>query len=31
MHGDNCPGFAEDLKLEGFDACAPSLGETIKI
>ena len=31
MHGDNCPGFAEDLKLEGFDAYAPAMGETVEI
>ena len=31
MHGDNCQGFAEDLKLEGFDAYAPEMGETVKI
>ena len=31
MHGDDCQGFAEDLKLEGFDAHAPEMGETIKI
>ena len=31
MHGDNCTGFAEELKLEGFDAYAPSMGETLEI
>jgi len=31
MHGDTCPEFAEELKVEGFDAYAPSLGETVKI
>ena len=31
MHGDNCTGFAEDLKLEGFEAYAPSMGEAIEI
>ncbi len=31
MHGDACPQFAEELKLEGFEAYAPSLGETIDV
>ncbi len=31
VHGDKCPEFAEELKLEGFDAYAPKLGETVKI
>jgi len=31
MHGDHCPEFAEELKLEGFEAYAPSLGETIEV
>jgi len=31
MHGDHCPEFAEELKLEGFEAYAPALGETIEV
>lgn len=31
MHGDHCELFAEELKLEGYDASAPKLGETIKV
>jgi len=31
VHGDRCVEFAEELKLEGFDAHAPSLGETVKV
>jgi putative mRNA 3-end processing factor len=31
VHGDSCVEFAEELKLEGFDAYAPSFGEKIKI
>lgn len=31
MHGDRCPQFAEELKVEGFDAYAPALGEKVKI
>lgn len=27
VHGDRCPEFAEELKLEGFDAHAPANGE----
>lgn len=31
MHGDSCEKFADDLALEGFDAYAPKLGETVQI
>ena len=31
IHGDKCPQFAEDLKLEGYDAYAPAMGETVEI
>lgn len=31
MHGDRCADFAEELKVEGFDAYAPALGETVKV
>jgi putative mRNA 3-end processing factor len=31
VHGDDCPGFAEELKENGFDAVAPALGDTISI
>lgn len=31
VHGDKCPTFAEELKVEGHDAFAPKLGETVKI
>jgi putative mRNA 3-end processing factor len=31
VHGDKTTQFAEDLKIEGFDARAPALGETVKI
>ncbi|MEM2137600.1 MAG: MBL fold metallo-hydrolase [Candidatus Anstonellaceae archaeon] len=31
VHGDKCQQFAEELKVEGFDAYAPALGETVKI
>ncbi|MCX6772533.1 MAG: MBL fold metallo-hydrolase [Candidatus Micrarchaeota archaeon] len=31
VHGDHCAEFAEELKLEGFEAMAPALGETIEI
>jgi len=27
-HGDDCGGFAADLRADGFDATAPALGET---
>jgi len=28
-HGDDCGGFAADLRADGFDATAPALGETV--
>jgi putative mRNA 3-end processing factor len=28
-HGDDCAGFAAELRAEGFDAAAPELGETV--
>ncbi len=31
IHGDKCTQFAEDLKVEGFDAYAPAMGETVSI
>jgi len=31
IHGDECPQFAEDLKVEGFDAYAPAMGEKVTI
>ena len=33
IHGDsaNCTQFAEELKLEGFDAYAPKLGEKVQL
>ena len=31
IHSDRCVEFAEELKLEGFDAYAPVLGETVKL
>lgn len=31
VHGDRCPQFAEELKVEGYDAYAPTLGEKLKI
>lgn len=31
IHGDKCPQFAEELKVEGFDAYAPAMGETVRI
>jgi len=31
IHGDACQKFADDLALEGFDATAPKLGETVEI
>lgn len=31
IHGDRCVDFAEELKVEGFDAYAPKLGETVEI
>jgi len=29
-HGDRCETFAEELRLDGFDARAPTLGETVE-
>jgi putative mRNA 3-end processing factor len=31
VHGDRCGDFAEELKLEGFDAYAPKLGEKVEL
>lgn len=31
VHGDHCVEFAEELKLEGFEAYAPAMGETVEI
>jgi len=31
VHGDDCPGFAEELKENGFNAIAPELGDVISI
>jgi putative mRNA 3-end processing factor len=31
IHGDRCPQFAEELKVEGFDAYAPAAGETVEV
>ncbi|MEM4633826.1 MAG: MBL fold metallo-hydrolase [Candidatus Anstonellaceae archaeon] len=31
VHGDKCPEFAEELKIEGFDAYAPSIGEKVEV
>jgi len=31
VHGDNCEGFAEELKLEGFDASAPVAGDKVEV
>jgi len=31
LHGDNCEGFAKELKEKGFDAIAPNNGDTIDI
>ncbi|VVC00079.1 Ribonuclease J [uncultured archaeon] len=31
VHGDRCAEFAEELKLEGYEAYAPALGERIEI
>ncbi|MDE1798196.1 MAG: MBL fold metallo-hydrolase, partial [Candidatus Micrarchaeota archaeon] len=31
IHGDRCADFAEELKLEGFDAYAPKLGEKVEL
>jgi putative mRNA 3-end processing factor len=30
-HGDDCAGFAERLRADGFDASAPELGETLSV
>jgi len=30
-HGDRCAAFAEELRGEGVDAAAPSLGETVAV
>jgi putative mRNA 3-end processing factor len=29
-HGDDCAGFAEELRADGFEASAPELGETVE-
>ncbi|MEM4589722.1 MAG: MBL fold metallo-hydrolase RNA specificity domain-containing protein [Candidatus Micrarchaeia archaeon] len=31
VHGDDCEGFASELKENGYDAIAPDIGETIQI
>ena len=31
IHGDRCREFAEELKVEGYDAYAPAMGETIEV
>jgi putative mRNA 3-end processing factor len=31
IHGDACQKFADELALEGFDATAPALGDTVEI
>lgn len=31
VHGEHCHEFAEELKLEGFDAYAPKLGEKVVV
>jgi putative mRNA 3-end processing factor len=31
IHGDACQKFADDLAVEGYDATAPKLGETVEI
>jgi putative mRNA 3-end processing factor len=31
IHGDRCVDFAEELKVEGFDAYAPALGEAVEL
>jgi len=31
VHGDHCDKFADELALEGYDASAPKLGDTITI
>ncbi|MDS0299998.1 MBL fold metallo-hydrolase [Halogeometricum sp. S1BR25-6] len=30
-HGDDCAGFAETLRADGFDARAPGLGDTVEV
>jgi putative mRNA 3-end processing factor len=30
-HGDDCPGFAERLRADGYRATAPELGETLSV
>jgi putative mRNA 3-end processing factor len=30
-HGDDCAGYAADLRERGFDASAPELGETVEV
>jgi putative mRNA 3-end processing factor len=30
-HGDDCAGFAEELRADGFEASAPELGETVNV
>ncbi|MCX8174969.1 MAG: MBL fold metallo-hydrolase, partial [Candidatus Micrarchaeota archaeon] len=31
VHGEKCADFAEELKLEGFEAYAPAMGETVEV
>jgi putative mRNA 3-end processing factor len=31
VHGDSCQQFADELALEGFDAHAPKLGDTVQV
>ena len=31
VHGDDCPGFAEELKEKGYDAIAPKEGEVFEV
>jgi len=30
-HGDDCAGFAGDLRADGFDARAPALGDRLTV
>jgi len=30
-HGDRCPTFAEELRADGYDAAAPSVGERVTV
>jgi putative mRNA 3-end processing factor len=30
-HGDNCDGFVDELRVDGFDASAPELGATVVV